>query len=613
LLKWNKYSIRRQLISVFIIVHVIFLLFLIFYYNYSLRQSYLGQVEDSLYHQALLIRENISADNFQFSNIDQWAREVGGKIEKRITIINRDGQVIADSVFSVEEMDNHLGRPEIQAVLTGERSGKDIRQSGTLNIDMYYLVVPVNNESFSGFIRLAESLEDIDAVLNTNIKNNISFFIIILILYLFLIWKITSNIINPLSQITDQVRKMANGNLQEEIRLRANANEIDTLARAFNFMAQQLKTKIEQVSAERNRAEAILTNMVDGLLVTDKNLMIKLVNPAARKMFSLQDKEFLGKSIIEVFRYHEIEDNFMKAMEENKLFTAELQIPGEPNKILKSNFVAINNERGQVIGALAVLALIIYYVFSQGMAVINWEFLTGMPRMGMSEGGILPAILGTFYLVVGAVFFAAPLGVLAAIYLTEYAKQGKLVKIIRIGVNNLAGVPSVVFGLFGLAIFVKLFGFGVSILSGSATLAIVILPTIIRAAEEALLAVPAEYRSASLALGATRWQTIKKVTLPAAMPGILTGIILGIGRVAGETASIMFTAATFFTMRLPSSIFSEVMALPYHIYALVTTGTMPHKQVPLAFGTAVVLLALVLMINLFAIVLRIRFDKKVKR
>ena len=356
MLKWNKYSIRRQLISVFIIVHVIFLLFLIFYYNYSLRQSYLGQVEDSLYHQALLIRENISADNFQFSNIDQWAREVGGKIEKRITIINRDGQVIADSVFSVEEMDNHLGRPEIQAVLTGERSGKDIRQSGTLNIDMYYLVVPVNNESFSGFIRLAESLEDIDAVLNTNIKNNISFFIIILILYLFLIWKITSNIINPLSQITDQVRKMANGNLQEEIRLRANANEIDTLARAFNFMAQQLKTKIEQVSAERNRAEAILTNMVDGLLVTDKNLMIKLVNPAARKMFSLQDKEFLGKSIIEVFRYHEIEDNFMKAMEENKLFTAELQIPGEPNKILKSNFVAINNERGQVIGALAVFS-----------------------------------------------------------------------------------------------------------------------------------------------------------------------------------------------------------------------------------------------------------------
>lgn len=245
--------------------------------------------------------------------------------------------------------------------------------------------------------------------------------------------------------------------------------------------------------------------------------------------------------------------------------------------------------------------------------MINWEFLTQMPRMGMSEGGIFPALLGSFYLVLGSILFAAPLGVFAAIYLTEYAKKGRVVRIIRIGVNNLAGVPSVVFGLFGLAVFVKYLGFGVSILSGSATLAIVILPTIIRASEEALMAVPDEYRRASLAIGATRWQTIKKVVLPAAMPGILTGVILGVGRVAGETAPIIFTAATFFSMRLPSSIFSEVMALPYHIYALVTTGTMPYKQIPLAYGTAVVLLALVLLINLIAITLRIRYDRMMKR
>jgi phosphate transport system permease protein len=196
--------------------------------------------------------------------------------------------------------------------------------------------------------------------------------------------------------------------------------------------------------------------------------------------------------------------------------------------------------------------------------------------------------------------------------MTEYAHKGKIIRIIRIGVNNLSGVPSVVFGLFGLSVFVKYLGFGVSILSGSLTLAIVILPTIIRASEEALMAVPDEYRSSSLALGATKWQTIKNVVLPAALPGILTGCILGVGRVAGETAPIIFTAATFFSMRLPKSIFSEVMALPYNIYALVSTGTFPAKQEPIAYGSAVVLLTLVLLINLIAIIMRIKFSKKIE-
>ncbi|MFW5981760.1 MAG: phosphate ABC transporter permease PstA [Halanaerobiaceae bacterium] len=261
--------------------------------------------------------------------------------------------------------------------------------------------------------------------------------------------------------------------------------------------------------------------------------------------------------------------------------------------------------------SISILFIILYYIFSKGIAVINWTFLSDVPRKGMSEGGIFPAILGSFYLVVTTIFIAAPLGVLSAIYLNEYARNKRVVSFIRIGINNLAGVPSVVFGLFGLAIFVKFLGFGVSILSGAATLAIVILPTIIRASEEALISIPDEYRRASLALGATPWQTTKKVVLPAAMPGILTGVILGVGRVAGETAPIIFTAATFYTMRLPSSIFSEVMALPFHIYALVTTGTVPDKQVPLAFGTASILLALVLLVNLVAIVLRIKYKKKV--
>ncbi len=262
--------------------------------------------------------------------------------------------------------------------------------------------------------------------------------------------------------------------------------------------------------------------------------------------------------------------------------------------------------------ALSVLVLIIYFVFSRGLGVISWEFISAAPKNGMIEGGIFPAILGSFYLVIGSILFAVPLGVFSAIYMTEYANDGKIIRFIRIGVNNLAGVPSVVFGLFGLAVFVKYLNFGVSILSGSLTLAIVILPTIIRAAEESLMAVSDEYRNASLAMGATKWQTIKNVVLPAAMPGIFTGCILGIGRVAGETAPILFTAVTFYTRRLPSSIFDEVMALPFHIYALLKTGTSPKLQEPMAYGAAVVLLFLVLLINLIAIMLRIKYGKKMK-
>lgn len=262
--------------------------------------------------------------------------------------------------------------------------------------------------------------------------------------------------------------------------------------------------------------------------------------------------------------------------------------------------------------SLGILVLIIYFVFSKGLGIISWEFISKMPRNGMTDGGIFPALLGSFYLIIGSISFATPLGVLSAIYMTEYAENGKIIRIIRIGVNNLAGVPSVVFGLFGLAVFVKHFNFGVSVLSGALTLGIVILPTIIRASEEALMAVPDEYREASLALGATRWDTVKNVVLPAAAPGILTGCILGVGRVAGEMAPILFTAATYYTAQLPTSAFDEVMALPYHIYALVTAGTAPAKQIPLAYGTAVILLFLVITINLVAIGLRFYYGNMIK-
>ena len=254
--------------------------------------------------------------------------------------------------------------------------------------------------------------------------------------------------------------------------------------------------------------------------------------------------------------------------------------------------------------AVLTLGAIIYFITVNGIKVINWEFLTQVPRRAMTKGGVAPALVGTFYLTIGAIIFALPMGLACAIYLTEYSPKSVVINVIRMSINNLAGVPSVVFGLFGLTVFVKFFGFGVSILSGSLTLGIMILPGIISAAQEALIAVPQSLREASLALGATQWQTIRKIVLPSAMPGILTGVILSVGRAAGETAPIMFTAVTFYTRGFPNSIMDEVMALPYHIYALMTEGTFPERQTMIAYGCALILLFLVLMVSGLAIYLR---------
>jgi phosphate transport system permease protein len=277
-------------------------------------------------------------------------------------------------------------------------------------------------------------------------------------------------------------------------------------------------------------------------------------------------------------------------------------------KILQ--FVAFFIIRGSAVIIGAALATMLGFIFVRGYRAINWTFLSQPPIEAMTQGGIFPAIVGTFYLTLGAILIAFPLGVGSAIYLSEYAKEGKLVRVIRLGINNLAGVPSVVFGLFGLGLFVVFLGFGSSILSGSLTLGFLILPVIIGASEEALKAVPQTHREASLALGGTKWQTIYKVVLPAALPGILTGSILGIGRAAGETAPIMFTAAAFYTTKLPSSIFDEVMALPYHIYVLATAGTHIEETRHLQYGTALVLIGLVLGINLVAIIIRTRMRRK---
>jgi phosphate transport system permease protein len=250
------------------------------------------------------------------------------------------------------------------------------------------------------------------------------------------------------------------------------------------------------------------------------------------------------------------------------------------------------------------VVLIVGVILKHGAGAINWEFLSTPPTHGMREGGIFPAIVGTLCLVVGAVVFAVPLGVFAAIYLNEYATDGPLTRLIRLAIINLAGVPSVVYGLFGMGLFVIFLNFGSSILAGSLTLAVMNLPVIITASKEALDSVPQSFREVSRSLGVSKWQTIRHIVLPNAVPGILTGIILEVSRAAGETAPILFTVAAFYLPGLPKSVFSQVMALPSHLFAISTQ--IPKISLETRYGTALVLLALVFGVNFFAIMLRAR-------
>ncbi|MBD3217165.1 MAG: phosphate ABC transporter permease PstA [candidate division Zixibacteria bacterium] len=268
--------------------------------------------------------------------------------------------------------------------------------------------------------------------------------------------------------------------------------------------------------------------------------------------------------------------------------------------------------RGFTYFIVVVIAYIIIDIIWNGIGVIGPDFLFEYPRKSGAEGGIWPAIVGTFYLVIGTIAIALPLGMASAIYLSEYARQGRFTRMIRLAIITLAGVPSIVFGLFGLGLFVLFFQFGASIIAGSLTLACMILPTIIVASEEALQAVPQSLREGSLALGATKWETIYKNVLPYAVPGMLTGSILGIGRAAGETAPILLTVAAFYLPKLPSSVFDQVMALPYHLFVLATQHPDAEMVRPMQYGTALVLLILVLAVNLIAIMIRSHYRKKTK-
>lgn len=264
----------------------------------------------------------------------------------------------------------------------------------------------------------------------------------------------------------------------------------------------------------------------------------------------------------------------------------------------------------KAVGIISILPvfLIIGYIIYKGLPAISWEFLTEMPKNGMREGGIFPAIIGTIYLTIGTIVVSVPFGIFTGIYLVEYAKDNLLTRIINLTIINLAGIPSIIYGLFGMALFVIFLGFDVSIVSGSLTLGIMCLPVIITSTRESLLAIPNHLREASLALGATKWETITKVVLPAALPGILTGVILSISRAAGETAPIMFTAVAFYLPFLPETPWDQVMALPYHLYVISTQ--VPNMPISYMNGTLFVLVVITISFNLIGAVIRQRFNNK---
>jgi len=256
-----------------------------------------------------------------------------------------------------------------------------------------------------------------------------------------------------------------------------------------------------------------------------------------------------------------------------------------------------------VITVVPIIAIIVH-IFIQGISTISWEFLTSFPRDGMQAGGIFPAIVGTFFLTLGTAIISIPISIGAAIYLAEYAPDNRWTRAIRIAIINLAGIPSVVYGLFGLGLFVIFLNIGTSIFAGCLTLSIMTLPVFISTSEGALKSVPHSFRVVSVSLGATQWQTIRRIVLPQALPGILTGVILGLERAVGETAPILFTAAAFFLPQLPNTPFDPTMALPYHLFVISTQ--VPGMPIELQYGTALVLLTFIIGMNILATIIRSR-------
>lgn len=262
---------------------------------------------------------------------------------------------------------------------------------------------------------------------------------------------------------------------------------------------------------------------------------------------------------------------------------------------------------------LSFLSIIIFDIVHKGWDTLSWNFIAHPPTRGMTEGGIFPAILGTVLLTLLTAIFCIPLGISRAIYLNEYAKDNLLTKIIRVSIRNLSGIPSIIYGLFGLALFVQGLNLGTSMLSAGLTLGLLSLPYIITTTEEALRRIPNSTREAALGIGATQFESIKDVVLPSALPGILTGVVLTLARAAGETAPILFTGVAFFITGKSGKVNQEFMALPYHLYVLSTQHQAIEKVRPLAYATALVLIIVVFLLSLTAFYIRYKYTKNDKQ
>ncbi|MEJ6950655.1 ATP-binding protein [Natronospora cellulosivora (SeqCode)] len=357
MLKWNKYSLRRQMLIIFILLQLFLLIFLLLYFNNSQRQFYLDYLEESLKSQAILLREQLGEDINYIANytLDNWAIDMGEKIDKRITLVAIDGLVLADSEEDPDEMDNHRDRPEIESIIQGRDIGSSIRWSNTVDMDMLYLALPIyRNDELLAVIRISESLQEINITINRTIRANLLFFFLIMCISIILLWRLSKGIIDPLSQITNSAEKLAKGNFQERIKVKDSNYEIITMSQVFNKMAGEIENKIEQISDEKNRAEAILKSMVEGLVATDSKLNIKMINPSACKIFDINEEEIIGTGVIEVFRHHEIEETLKEAMEQNKILSREIILKREKDRTLRCNFAPINNDQGIVIGGIVV-------------------------------------------------------------------------------------------------------------------------------------------------------------------------------------------------------------------------------------------------------------------
>lgn len=357
MLRWNEYSLRKQFLLLFVFIQILALIGLSLYFIYNERNFYLDQLEDNLVHQGKLIINNQKLDiiNRKPEDLDNWIKELGRIINKRITVIDKYGLVLADSAHDPDKMDNHLNRPEVQDILSNYSQGLSIRRSNTLKISMFYLALPIERKGeIIGFLRLSESLNNINSIIRSNIYNTILFLILVSIIILLLLWRFSKDIINPVTQITRLARSFARGNFNERIRIKNYKNEINTLSRAFNFMAAQLEAKIGQISEEKNRAEAILKSMVDGLVAIDSNMQIRVINPAARKIFSLANANVKGKKVIEAFRHHEIDQFLENSLRGNTVLKKEIILQKEEKRIIRCYFAPVTNEEDIVIGGIIV-------------------------------------------------------------------------------------------------------------------------------------------------------------------------------------------------------------------------------------------------------------------